>query len=919
MAANQLTGIAKILDMGLKPARTAFERTQQWSALIATIASLLAGVTIMVTGFVLLHGLGDEYFTVQFATTEDRLAERIAQYAADPGTTLAFDTAQQAQWRGMAFAAIWGLIAAALFHVFWRRCWHVGPAIKPIVLKFIAAIPLAGAMIAITEKVITLLALTGSGQTIALRSSFGPVIVTLAWAQWVLAGFTVLLVIAMIVAAATGALQRRLRPDDPFVSTVAVPRSGGTGVCCSGGGIRAASFSLGALSALEQWPAAAGDTTVRPSRLADSMLGSANYLSGVSGGGYAASAWRIAAGTDNKRFADMPPLIGDPFDLSTKPGEPGEPTNLLEHVRRHRNFLATGRGGLPLAAIRYVLQTAFHMALLLGFIYVFTWPFGLLIRSWAVGAVDIVDVTTSNGQTDHKLEFVFGTQQWIPPLGWSIAAAIPWALRLGTKRGSVRSTLDGLTAGFAVLATGSAFVLIALPWMTANINIFPDDASGQLQVTGIYVTALTSVWQVGKRYLLRQAKYLGGVVLVVGLGLFVLRVVEEASLQGGWLGRLSTYIIVSGAVAAAFVLANPDKWSLNDFYRKRLAGTFATKLDENFHPTVLNEDQAPPLSAYIGAPGPEPIVCCAASRQEETETGVAALSMTFEPSQVSVHSWRAGDDATGTETTVKSLSHIEFKKRLPQGKQGDRLASLIGAAAISGAAVAPSMGRLNLKTTNALLAAFNARLGVWVPNPASEPLERMAAPRVINMFKEIFGVYGNTDPNVYATDGGHWENLGLVELIRKRCDLIIAIDTSGDLPGTYKALKNAIALAFLECEAKIDIDETEWEALIPDEDGLVPRNFVRGAIRYLDGTTGELLYVKAAVSRTTPLAVQRYAAGDRTFPNYSTANQMLTDAQLTNLFKLGFASMQTALRTRADTPSSAATTSASSRVSHAGP
>ena len=195
----------------------------------------------------------------------------------------------------------------------------------------------------------------------------------------------------------------------------------------------------------------------------------------------------------------------------------------------------------------------------------------------------------------------------------------------------------------------------------------------------------------------------------------------------------------------------------------------------------------------------------------------------------------------------------------------------------------------------------------------------MAAPRVINMFKEIFGVYGNTDPNVYATDGGHWENLGLVELIRKRCDLIIAIDTSGDLPGTYKALKNAIALAFLECEAKIDIDETEWEALIPDEDGLVPRNFVRGAIRYLDGTTGELLYVKAAVSRTTPLAVQRYAAGDRTFPNYSTANQMLTDAQLTNLFKLGFASMQTALRTRADTPTSAATTSASSRVSHAGP
>jgi hypothetical protein len=231
--------------------------------------------------------------------------------------------------------------------------------------------------------------------------------------------------------------------------------------------------------------------------------------------------------------------------------------------------------------------------------------------------------------------------------------------------------------------------------------------------------------------------------------------------------------------------------------------------------------------------------------------------------------------------------------------------------------VAPSMGRLNLKTTNALLAAFNARLGVWVPNPASGDLDRMAAPRVVNMFKEIFGVYGNTDPNVYATDGGHWENLGLVELIRKSCDLIVAIDTSGDMLGTYKAFKDAIALAFLECETKIEVSEASWAAMVPGEDGLVPQNFATGTIRYPDGTTGELLYVKAAVSRDTPLAVQRYAAGDRTFPNYSTANQMLTDAQLTNLFKLGFASMQTALRKRTEQQADAHPQPSIHRADHA--
>lgn len=898
MAAGQLTGISKLLDRFLRPARIAFERTERWSAAVATAASLIAGATIMLAGYLLLDGLRDEYFTAQFGTSADRLSDRIREFAANPETALSFDIAQQAQWRGVIFAAIWGLIGASLFHVFWRRCWHVGPAIDPIVLRFIAVVPLAGALFAGVEKTLTLIALTDGGDAFELRSGFGPVIVTLAWAKWVLAGTTILLVVAMIVAAATGAFQRGLRPDAPYISTVAPPRHRGTGVSCSGGGIRAASFSLGALSALERWPVEPGTNEPVP-RVADSLLGSANYLSSVSGGGYAASAWRIAAGTSSETFAKMPPLIGDPYQLSTKPKSSGEAANLLEHVRHHRSFLANGRGGLPLAAIRYALQTAFHMALLLGFVYMLSWPFGLLIRSWAVGGVEIVDFVNNSGAQDRTLEFQFEPHQWVPPLGWSAMAVLPWLCRLGTKRGSVRAALDGAIAGFAILATASAFVLIALPWMTANINIFPDDASEQLRVTGIYATALTAIWQIAKRYLQRQAKYLGGVLLAIGVALFALRAVEEAALNSGWLGRLSTYIIVSSAVAAAFLLANPDKWSLSDFYRKRLAGTFVTKLDEQFHPSVLDEDEAPRLSDYIGAPGPAPIVCCAASRTEETETGVAALSMTFEPAEVTVHSWRADDNATGFETERRSLSHIEFKKRLPHGKQGDRLASLIGAAAISGAAVAPSMGRLNLKTTNALLAAFNARLGVWVPNPAAKEQDRMAAPRVINMFKEIFGVYGNTDPNVYATDGGHWENLGMVELVRKKCDLIIAIDTSGDMPGTYRAFKDAIALSFLECAAKIDIADSEWEQMVPDEDGLVPRNFVRGTIRYDDGTEGELLYVKAAVSRSTPLAVQRYAAGDRTFPNYSTANQMLTDAQLTNLFKLGSASMQTALETRA--------------------
>ena len=398
----------------------------------------------------------------------------------------------------------------------------------------------------------------------------------------------------------------------------------------------------------------------------------------------------------------MPPLIGDPTKLLGKPPRQGMPTNLLEHVRTHRSFLATGPGGLPRAAIRHVVQTAFHMALLLGFVYLLVWPLGLLLHSWAVEGLEI-------GPARGKVEFAIGPQQWIPPLVWAIVAAIPMVLWLFTRPGRARTMLTLAIAGLASLSIGCAFVLIALPWLVANVNLFPDRAGRQLTTTGIYATLVAGVWQLAKRYLQRQAKYLGGVLLAIGVGLFALRVIEEVVLETSWLGRAQTYPLVFALMLTAFVFANPDKWSLSDFYRKRLAGTFVTQLDERFHPTPLAEDRAPRLFEYIDAPGPAPIVCCAASRQEETETGVAALSMTFEPATVTVHGWR--DNHDHAEPTEQSMSHVEFRRRLPQGRQGDRLSSLIGAAAISGAAVAPSMGRLNLKTTNALLAAFNARLG----------------------------------------------------------------------------------------------------------------------------------------------------------------------------------------------------------------
>ncbi|MGI9599319.1 MAG: hypothetical protein ACR2QK_24360, partial [Acidimicrobiales bacterium] len=208
--------------------------------------------------------------------------------------------------------------------------------------------------------------------------------------------------------------------------------------------------------------------------------------------------------------------------------------------------------------------------------------------------------------------------------------------------------------------------------------------------------------------------------------------------------------------------------------------------------------------------------------------------------------------------------------------------------------VAPSLGRMSLRSTNALLAAFNARLGVWLPNPRFEH-DRRSTPRLVNMFKEIFGLYDEDEPNLYTTDGGHWENLGLVELLRKECDRIVCLDASADPPGSYTTLRQAMQLARLECKATIDVSDETWEVLTPDDHGVARKNYGLATVSYDSGATGQILFIKAAVAAGTSLPVLRYASADRAFPNYSTGDQFLSDGELEHLMQLGYESVNAAL------------------------
>src|SRR6266511_4901786 len=111
---------------------------------------------------------------------------------------------------------------------------------------------------------------------------------------------------------------------------------------------------------------------------------------------------------------------------------------------------------------------------------------------------------------------------------------------------------------------------------------------------------------------------------------------------------------------------------------------------------------------------------------------------------------------------------------------------LATAMAVSGAAASSNMGASSIKALTPTLAILNVRLGYWVANPRQLAKDRKPSSVFASVFdqfyflQELLGLMRETSNTIYLTDGGHIDNLGIYELLRRRCRLIIAIDGEAD-------------------------------------------------------------------------------------------------------------------------------------------
>ncbi|GED96134.1 patatin-like phospholipase family protein [Gordonia crocea] len=747
-----------------------------------------------------------------------------------------------------------------------------------------------------------------------------------------------------------------------WAPTVADPRTTDTmAVCLSGGGIRAGSVALGALQALS------GSTDANDAHRGEDRLDDADYIISVSGGGFLAGAFLQAAHRvpDESVWPDnLAESLGaaSPEQVRTEslPVTEAFKQGSVEYdrVRRHASYIADSPRELAYAlavvaknmllTLASVFVPAVVLGLLLGVLYaqiplaavglepewgavtqtLNTTP-SLVVIGVLAGIAFLALVGANGAETRGADARMAGVKQLLTTVGQVAAGgaavvalatfAIPWAMRLvwtwqGNAGGSVLAPASG------VVALNYIAVLAAMLWRKRG------------SVGGV-ISRLRGKGTAQKQALPQGALQL--VIVLVTLAVLVASWLLTVSGAAAWAVRAAApgadrHFAVAVAFAAALIaliaVARFDvtSTSLHPFYRRRLARAFAMRRvrlpegqqraqaypdSESTELSLFTEPRRTGFSGETTPRGKTPVFVFAAaaavSGEDKPASGQTSSSYVFSADYV------GGPDLgyVRTDGLARLLPH-----------RIERDMTVQAAVSISGAAFASAMGRA-ARGYQSLLAVSGARLGSWLPNPrfldqsqfeGDNPSWPHGFPSYRGLgylFREVFGLHSSHGRLVQITDGGHYENLGLVEALRRRCTTIVAVDASGDSPPSLTTFAEAMRLAEAELGVRFTINPDDDPRYSPTElapgtapavddasitDGMQTRlaasPIVRVAFTYPDavgGRTGTLILAKAVLTADLPSWLLTYADNHPVFPHDSTSDQWFDEGQFAAYTELG--------------------------------
>jgi hypothetical protein len=493
-----------------------------------------------------------------------------------------------------------------------------------------------------------------------------------------------------------------------------------------------------------------------------------------------------------------------------------------------------------------------------------------------------------------------------------------WLARLGAWVG-----LYGLS--WILFVGGSLFGYVIFKWLTCKIWAGLPALVTWLATSANSVLAGQSSKTAGpkddkapsKFNLLEIVAKVGPYIFVAGL-LILLSALAEVIVRGHSAGYFLIVMIAALVICLIFAWrVDINEFSMHAYYRDRLARCYlgASNTDRKANPFTGFDEQdsnvaVSSLTASNGYFGPYPIFCTTLNLtfgEELAWQERKGASFAFAPilSGYDV-GWTA---AKGRERNLR-FNGFADTATYAYPRPGIHIST---AAAISGAAMSPNWGYHSNPATAFMLTVFNVRLGWWLRNPrtvaqdgkrlnldhGARRSDRVGffydaypwpSPRfsLLSLSNELLGRTNDTSNYLYLSDGGHFDNMGLYELVRRRCRYIVICDAEEDGQLTFQGIGMAIRKCRIDFGAEISLD---LRPLQHTNGGNSNTHCVVGSVSYQeDGSThkpGIVVYIKSSLTGDEPADVLNYKKEDPCFPHDSTSNQWFTESQFESYRRLG--------------------------------
>lgn len=692
------------------------------------------------------------------------------------------------------------------------------------------------------------------------------------------------------------------------------------GLALSGGGIRSASFALGVLQALA----------------AANVLRRVDYLSTVSGGGYIGSSltwWlsqkkiktsagtEISPGTEPHNF---------PFGVNAS-GTQAEGDPLLRYIRYHGNYLLPGGrlGAISLAAIvlRIVIVSlsvyiSIISLLFLSLFHLFgqleqrfgNIPMALFVpaRDWLpyfpsgpiarwfllIGIfLSIIFVICSLLYSVFTLIYQF--LQMIEHARNTLKASrsgegpnpVPvWSSRRYRQRTDIQGYF-----GYALTMILVSFVLAFIPTQGEILGQYAAPAIAGTVLAGTFITfwrgrtepAETLESTVGIRQLIGCCMLLDGLLLssyTIAFNIYEIRSSHPELF-------FATFCALASIAFFLGLFVNVNYLGIHRMYRDRLMELFMPSVDSvetNSWNYALKADTTPIENMCRG--------------ENTRPYHIINTNVVLVDSKKTKYRGRGGDSFIlsplycGSEATGWVASKVYMKMNDP----GMTLAT---AMAISGAAANPNTGVAGAGFTrnrivSTLMSLLNLRLGHWAPHP--DLGRRWPVPPNFILPGITSGVLAGrlaeTSKVIDLTDGGHFDNLGMYELVRRKLQVIIVSDATCDAENLCYDLAVMCERVRVDFGARIEFPDEEYglASLRPSAQlgaaglAFAKRGFAVGRIRYSDGFTGTLLYLKTTLTADLSHEIFGYRSAHPAFPDEPTSDQFFHEAQFEAYRELGY-------------------------------